>query len=53
VKDDLKEVIHMKESLMPAYKGMPKNVLDDLVAYLTTLKTQPAKGEVKKVETSK
>jgi cytochrome c oxidase cbb3-type subunit III len=53
VKDDLKEVIHMKESLMPAYKDMPKNVLDDLVAYLTTLKTQPAKGEVKKVETSK
>ena len=43
----------MKESLMPAYKGMPKNVLDDLVAYLTTLKTQPSKGEVKKVETSK
>jgi putative heme-binding domain-containing protein len=53
VKDDVKEVIHMKESLMPAYKGMPKNVLDDLVAYLTTLKTLPAKGEVKKVETSK
>jgi cytochrome c oxidase cbb3-type subunit III len=53
VKDDQREVIHMKESLMPAYKGMPKTVLDDLVAYLTTLKTQPSKGEVKKVETSK
>jgi putative heme-binding domain-containing protein len=53
IKDEQKEVIDMKESLMPAYKGMPKNVLDDLVAYLTTLKAQPGKGEVKKVEASK
>ena len=29
IKDDVKEVVEMKESLMPAYKGMPKNVLDD------------------------
>ena len=51
LKDDVKEVMEMKESLMPAYKGMPKNVLDDLVAYLTTLKGQSDKGsDVKKVE---
>jgi cytochrome c oxidase cbb3-type subunit III len=51
IKDDVKEVVEMKESLMPAYKGMPKNVLDDLVAYLTTLKGQTSKGsDVRKVE---
>lgn len=51
IKDDVKEVAEMKQSLMPAYKGMPKNVLDDLVAYLTTLKGQASRGsDVKKVE---
>ncbi len=51
LKDEVREVTEMKQSLMPAYKGMPKNVLDDLVAYLTTLKGQSDKGsDVKKVE---
>jgi cytochrome c oxidase cbb3-type subunit III len=50
VKDEVKEVIHVTESLMPGYKGMPKTVLDDLVAYLTTLKGQAQGAEVKKVE---
>jgi putative heme-binding domain-containing protein len=51
IKEDAKEVVPMKQSLMPSYKSMPKNVLDDLVAYLTTLKGQTSKGsDVKKVE---
>jgi cytochrome c oxidase cbb3-type subunit III len=51
LKDDVDQVVHMTESLMPAYKGMPKNVVDDIVAYLTTLKGQTRQGaDVKKVE---
>ena len=51
IKDDVKQVADMTESLMPAYKGMPKKVLDDIVAYLATLKGQTRQGaDVKKVE---
>lgn len=50
-KEQAKQVVAMTESLMPAYKGMPKKILDDLVAYLTTLKGEANQGSgVKKVE---
>jgi cytochrome c oxidase cbb3-type subunit 3 len=51
IKEDVQQVLHMTESLMPAYKGMPKNVADDIVAYLVTLKGQTRQGaDVQKVE---
>jgi cytochrome c oxidase cbb3-type subunit III len=37
-KDEVKEVIAENKSLMPAYTTMPEKDLDDLVAYLTTLR---------------
>ena len=51
IKDEVRQVDHMTESLMPGYKGMPKNILNDIVAYLSTLKGQTRQGaDVKKVE---
>lgn len=49
-KDEV-QVTAMTESLMPHYKGMPKKILDDVVAYLTTLKGQASQGaDVNKVK---
>ncbi|MEJ7606899.1 MAG: c-type cytochrome [Bryobacteraceae bacterium] len=44
VKDEVKEVVSEKKSLMPAYKSLAPSELENLVAYLTTLKGQTAKG---------
>lgn len=38
IKDEVKEVIHEKNSLMPAYKKLPKEDLDNLIAYLNSLR---------------
>jgi hypothetical protein len=37
-KDDLREVIHEKQSLMPAYQQLAPSDLDSLVAYLASLR---------------
>jgi putative heme-binding domain-containing protein len=37
-KDDLREVIHERDSLMPAYKQIAAGDLDSLVAYLASLR---------------
>jgi putative heme-binding domain-containing protein len=37
-KDDLREVIHEKQSLMPAYRQLAPADLDSLVAYLASLR---------------
>lgn len=51
VKDEARQVTPMTESLMPHYKGMPKKILDDVVAYLATLKGQASQGaDVNKVK---
>lgn len=39
-KEEVKEVIHEKKSLMPAYSSMPKAELENLLAYLFTLQWQ-------------
>jgi putative heme-binding domain-containing protein len=41
-KDEVREVIHEKKSLMPAYASMPKHDLQNLLAYLDALR-----GEIK------
>lgn len=46
---DAKEVTHNKASLMPPYK-LPKADLDDLVAYLTTLRADAVTGQAKQAE---
>jgi cytochrome c oxidase cbb3-type subunit 3 len=46
---DAKDVVESKTSLMPPYK-LPKPELDDLVAYLTTLRAEAAQGQAKKAE---
>ena len=38
VKEDVQEVTPVKQSLMPAYKQIPAADLDDLVAYLSSLR---------------
>lgn len=38
LKSDLKEIRYEKESLMPAYAGLSAAELDNLVAYLNSLK---------------
>jgi putative heme-binding domain-containing protein len=38
LKADLKEIQHPKQSLMPSYKSIPPKELDDLVAYLNSLR---------------
>lgn len=51
LKDEVKEVSYDKVSPMPAYKQMKAADLDDLVAYLTTLRgVTNAGAEVKKSE---
>jgi putative heme-binding domain-containing protein len=49
-KERVKEVIYPKESLMPAYKNMPADELENLLAYLKTLKTLPGQGAVRQAE---
>jgi putative heme-binding domain-containing protein len=49
IKDDVKEVAPVKQSLMPAYKQLPASDLDDLVAYLASLRGEAA-GAVKQAE---
>jgi putative heme-binding domain-containing protein len=44
MKDDVSQVVHEKASLMPAYKTMSKTDLDDLIAYLSTLRGDTLKG---------
>jgi cytochrome c oxidase cbb3-type subunit 3 len=44
LKDEVKEVVPQKQSLMPAYKNMPKTDLDNLVAYLSSLRGETPKG---------
>lgn len=46
---DAKEVDEPKTSVMPPYK-LSKTDLDDLVAYLTTLRSEPGQGQAKKAE---
>jgi cytochrome c oxidase cbb3-type subunit 3 len=51
IKDEVKEVVYDKTSPMPAYKQIPSADLDNLVAYLATLRGSTNTGsEVKKVE---
>jgi putative heme-binding domain-containing protein len=38
LKSDLKEIQYEKESLMPPYTGLPAAEMDNLVAYLNSLK---------------
>jgi putative heme-binding domain-containing protein len=50
-KSELKDVIHEKNSIMPAYKALPKQDLNDLLAYLVTLRGAARTGaETRKVE---
>jgi putative heme-binding domain-containing protein len=49
LKEDVKEVAAVKESLMPAYRQLPGKDLDDLVAYLASLRGE-ASGSVKQAE---
>jgi cytochrome c oxidase cbb3-type subunit III len=49
VKDDVKEVAPVKQSLMPAYKQLAAADLEDLVAYLASLRAD-ASGVVKQAE---
>jgi putative heme-binding domain-containing protein len=44
LKDEVKEVIPQVKSLMPAYKSLPRKDLDDLIAYLSTLRGDTMKG---------
>ncbi|MBC7927386.1 MAG: c-type cytochrome [Bryobacteraceae bacterium] len=46
---DAKEIVRNKTSLMPAYK-LPKDELDDLVAYMTTLRADATTGQAKQAE---
>lgn len=46
---DAREVVESKTSLMPPYK-LPKQELDDLVAYLSTLRAEATQGQAKKAE---
>jgi putative heme-binding domain-containing protein len=48
-KEDVREVSPVKQSLMPAYKQLPAKDLDDLVAYLASLRGEAA-GSVKQAE---
>lgn len=43
-KSQLKEVIHETKSLMPSYKSMPPKDLQNLLAYLDTLRGDVVKG---------
>jgi putative heme-binding domain-containing protein len=50
-KAELKEVIHEKKSLMPAYQSLAKRDLDDMLAYLVSLRGAVRTGsEVKEVK---
>jgi putative heme-binding domain-containing protein len=50
VKQEVKEVTDEKKSLMPAYKDMSKDDLENLLAYLHTLRGQNEKGTAKQAE---
>lgn len=51
VKHEAKEIVAEKESLMPSYAKMPKADLDDLIAYLATLRSDVfGGGKVKQAE---
>ncbi len=50
VKEEVKQVIDEKNSLMPAYKGLGKQDMEDLLAYLHTLRGQDEKGTAKSAE---
>lgn len=50
-KAELKEVIHEKKSLMPAYQSLARRDLDDMLAYLVSLRGAVRTGsEVKEVK---
>ncbi len=51
IKSDVQQVVESDKSLMPAYASMPKPDLDNLVAYLATLKGNTGAGrDTKKAE---
>jgi cytochrome c553 len=50
-KDELESVNYERKSLMPAYKSLSESDLQNLVAYLTTLRGTPeASATTKKAE---
>jgi hypothetical protein len=50
-KDRVREVVHETKSLMPAYNSLPKADLDNLLAYLDSLRGDVRAGaDVKKAE---
>jgi putative heme-binding domain-containing protein len=50
-KAELKEIIHEKKSMMPAYPSLPKQDLNDMLAYLVSLRGAIRTGsEVKEVK---
>jgi putative heme-binding domain-containing protein len=49
-KDEVKSVESMKKSLMPAYPGLAPKELDDLVAYLSTLRGPASDASAKQAE---
>jgi len=51
LKSEVRDVIHEKNSLMPPYSSLSTQDLDDLLAYLSTLRgAAPVTGVVKKTE---
>ena len=49
-KDDLRQVIYEKNSMMPAYASLAKADLDDLLAYLNSLRGDVKSGQAKQAQ---